>query len=84
MPWDPDGPEPIYKQLAAELRSRIASGVYVPNRRIPSEAQLSREFDVHRSTVRQALDILREQGLVIGVQGRGTFVTDNPPTDVDV
>lgn len=79
--FDLEGPEPLYRQLAAVLRERITDGTYPANRRIPSEAQLATEFGVHRSTVRQALDILREEGRIVGVQGRGTFVMPDPPTD---
>lgn len=38
MPFDPDGPEPIYRQIAAVIAERIDDGTYAPNRRIPSEA----------------------------------------------
>lgn len=79
--FDLEGPEPLFKQLATVLRDRIAAGTYPLNRRIPSEAELSREFGVHRSTVRKALDLLREEGLIVGVQGRGTFVADPGSND---
>lgn len=75
--FDLEGPEPLYRQLATVLRERIADGTYQPNRKIPSETQLSAEFGVHRSTVRQALDILRDEALIVGVQGRGTFVRES-------
>jgi len=71
---DFDGPDPIYRQLADVLKSRIGDGVYPPNRKIPSEAALCSEFDVSRNTVRAALRILAGLGMVRPVVGRGVFV----------
>ncbi|XVQ83178.1 GntR family transcriptional regulator [Microbispora siamensis] len=68
------GPEPIYRQIAAVIAQRIEDGTYVPRRAIPSEAALCDEFDVSRNTVRAALRVLAEQGLIVSVMGRGTFV----------
>ncbi|WP_327047317.1 GntR family transcriptional regulator [Microbispora sp. NBC_01189] len=68
------GPEPIYRQIAAVIAQRIEDGTYGPRRAIPSEAALCAEFDVSRNTVRAALRVLAEQGLIVSVMGRGTFV----------
>ena len=74
MGIDLDGPEPLFRQVAAVLRARIEDGTYAVNRRIPSEEALCDEFDVSRPTVRQALALLRADGLITSVRGRGTFV----------
>jgi len=71
---DLDGPTPLYQQVAAEIRERIAQGTYRPGRRIPSSAALAEEFGVSRRTVVEALRLLREAGDIVGVPGRGTFV----------
>lgn len=73
---DLDGPEAIFKQLAAILEKRIADGTYEPKRRIPSEAELRAEFDVSRTTVRAAVEILKDRGLVEPVQGKGVYVVE--------
>ena len=73
---DLDGPDPIYRQLADVLKSRIADGTYPIDRRIPSEAALCSEFDVSRNTVRAALAVLADLGMVRPVSGRGTFVKE--------
>ncbi|TMR41493.1 winged helix-turn-helix domain-containing protein [Actinomadura geliboluensis] len=73
---DLDGPEPLYRQVAAEIERRIEDGVYQPGRRVPSSAALSDEFGVSRRTAVEALGVLREKGVVRGVVGRGTFVVD--------
>lgn len=66
--------EPLYRQLAALLRDRIASGVPAPGDWLPSEKRLEQEHGVSRGTVRAALRILAEEGLVTSRSGRGTFV----------
>lgn len=47
-----------------------------PGEKLPSEQALRKQFDVSRQTVRRALEVLEEQGLTYGQQGKGTFVTD--------
>ncbi|WP_036963663.1 GntR family transcriptional regulator [Promicromonospora kroppenstedtii] len=75
MTLDLDGPEPLYAQIAAVLAARIADGTYPARRRIPSETELTEEFDVSRPTVRQAIQVLRDRGLAETVRGKGTYVT---------
>jgi DNA-binding GntR family transcriptional regulator len=71
---DPDSAMPIYMQVANILRSRIESGELIPNRPVPSETQLQQEFGIARGTARKAIALLREQGLVVTVKGRGSYV----------
>jgi GntR family transcriptional regulator len=71
---DHDGALPVYKQLANLLRGQIERGELQPNRPIPAESRLMQIHEVGRDTVRKAIAILREEGLVIAIQGRGTFV----------
>ncbi len=66
--------EPAYAQLAAILRGQIAEGVYPPGERIPSESIISKMYGVAPMTVRQAIGVLTEQGLLERIQGSGTFV----------
>lgn len=73
---DPLGPEPIYRQVAIVLAGRIESGAYPANRAIPSEAKLCEEFDTSRNTVRAAIRILIDDGLVRPVKGKGVFVIE--------
>jgi GntR family transcriptional regulator len=64
-----------FRQLAAILRARIASGEYAPGRKIPSLIALQAEFSLSSMTVRRAVGILAAEGLLIKVPGRGTYVT---------
>ena len=73
------GPEPLYQQIAKIMRQRIADGTYEPNRRIPSENEISQIFNVSRPTARAALKLLIDEQLVTPVRGKGTFVKPPPP-----
>ena len=68
-----DLPIAPYRQLAALLREQITSGKMTG--RLPGERYLAQQHDVAVNTVRRALKLLREEGLVESVQGLGTFVT---------
>jgi len=70
---------PLYIQVASVMRQRIDSGHWLPGQKISTLVELEREFQVARVTVRQAVDILCEEGLLQCHQGRGTFVSDKPP-----
>ncbi len=52
----------------------IKSGQYRPRDPLPSESQLMQEHGVARGTVRQAVETLRFEGLVVTIRGRGTYV----------
>lgn len=69
---------PIYYQIARALENRIYHGLYRAGEPIPSEPELSREFGVTRLTVRQALQLLTGQGLLVPRRGSGTFVAEEP------
>lgn len=71
--------KPPYRQIAGMLREAINSGQLIAGERVPSEAALSDHFGVARMTVRQAVQELRSEGLVISEHGRGVFVRPAPP-----
>jgi GntR family transcriptional regulator len=72
-------PIPLYTQLADILRERIKSGELPPRSLVPSESYLQQEQGVSRGTVRTAISILRDEGLVVTITGRGTFVRERDP-----
>lgn len=74
MPVDHDATTPLWRQLADVLRSQIQAGKLQSGRVMPSETTLMQTHGLARGTVRKAIDALAEEGLVIRVQGRGTFV----------
>lgn len=67
---------PLYTQLVGIIKRQIASGTLAVGALLPSEAELCRALDVSRSTVRQAIGELEEEGLVMRKRGKGTFVAD--------
>ncbi len=67
---------PLYIQISSLIRQRIESGQWRLGQKIPTLVELEREFQVARVTVRQAVEILREEGLLHCHQGRGTFVAE--------
>src|SRR5215510_12759879 len=67
---------PLYIQVAAVMRQRIERGQWQPGQKISTLVELEREFEVARVTVRQAVDILRQEGLLHCHQGRGTFAPE--------
>ena len=71
-------PIPRYVQLAELVRQRVTKGHWPPGSMLPSIEHLMQEFDVARVTVRQAIALLAEEGLLSPQRGRGTFVTGKP------
>ena len=67
-----------YQQIADALRDRVLAGEFAAGRMLPSESELSGEFDASRVTVRRALELLRDEGLVDARQGFGWFVAGDP------
>jgi GntR family transcriptional regulator len=72
---DHEGDIPVYVQLADILRKQIRSGELAPRRPIPSKRTLRETYGVAGGTIDKAVDLLREDGLVKTVPGRGIYVT---------
>jgi GntR family transcriptional regulator len=73
-----EAPRPRFAQIADVVRDRIERGVYAAGSPLPSEPELSREFGVSRVTINRAVGLLRGEGLVRVLRGRGTFVRAIP------
>ncbi|WP_344149623.1 GntR family transcriptional regulator [Kribbella yunnanensis] len=65
---------PAYRQVAADLRGKISDGTYPAGAKLPSERTLIGAYDVSRITIREAIAVLRSEGLVVAEHGRGVFV----------
>lgn len=68
---------PAYIDVYNSLYKDIMDGVYPPNETLPGETTLSHKYGVSRNTLRQALAILNEDGMIIKSQGKGTLVAPN-------
>jgi GntR family transcriptional regulator len=79
MTIDHYGDVPIYQQLAEILRKQIASGKLAPRRPIPSKKTLMQQHQIAGGTVDRAVDMLKADGLVKTVPGRGIYVV--PPDE---
>jgi DNA-binding GntR family transcriptional regulator len=72
--------KPAYIQIADDIRQRILDGALRAGDRLASETELMADYGVSRIVVRNAVEILKNEGLVSKEQGRGTFVrTQSPP-----
>jgi GntR family transcriptional regulator len=72
----PVPPPPLYRRIAADLRTSIHRGTLPPGTQLPTEQDLVAKYKVSRTTVRLAISMLANEGLVTSTPGRGTFVRD--------
>ena len=70
---------PLYLQITEILRQNLGRGVWKPGDLLPTISELSARFSVAKITIRQALKILEEEGLLESRRGRGTTVLPPPP-----
>lgn len=66
--------QPLYRQVAGEIRKEIKTGVWSPGEKLPSEPELAQRYAVSRATVRESLRVLEQDGVVRASRGHGTFV----------
>jgi DNA-binding FadR family transcriptional regulator len=71
---NPRGDRPLYHQLADLLRDQIRDGVYPAGLSLPSEVEITERYEVNRPTVRKAMAILREEGLITTRRGERSAV----------
>ncbi|NEC75721.1 winged helix-turn-helix domain-containing protein, partial [Streptomyces rochei] len=69
----PADASPLYRRVAARLRGELHDGTFPPGGRLPGERRLAEHFEVSRETVRQALELLRRDGL-LATDRRGSHV----------
>ena len=72
---------PAYRQVAGDLREKINSGEFNPGDKLPSERVLVDTYGVSRITIREAVGLLRSEGLVSAEHGKGVFI--RPPHRVE-
>ncbi len=69
---------PKYKMIYDELKDAIQEGEYGPGAKLPDEITLCQIYACSRMTVKKALDILVEEGMIYRKQGQGSFVLNKP------
>ncbi len=70
-----NAPMPMYQQILNEIRTRIARREWLADTQLPTEAELEVMLRVSRVTIRQALSAAVEEGLIVRLAGKGTFVS---------
>jgi GntR family transcriptional repressor for pyruvate dehydrogenase complex len=75
--YSPIRPARLYEKIAEQIKQRILSGELQNGDRLPSERELSDQFDVSRTAIREAIQALVQEGLVEVRHGRGAFVVDS-------
>src|SRR5512142_2182255 len=70
---------PLYVQASEAYRALLRSGNYAPGDRLPSEIELSQQWGISRPTLREALRLLEEEGVILRKHGVGTFVAAPGP-----
>lgn len=73
-------PRRLYREVAEQIRTKIANGSFAPNTRLPAERELSEMFEISRSSVREALIVLEINGYVDIRGGSGVYVCRELPT----
>lgn len=68
--------EPLYQHIIMDLKQAIIAGTYPPGSKLPTELNLSETYGVSRITSKRALVELENEGIVIRVRGKGSFVRE--------
>ena len=71
---------PIYRQIVRQVTDAIAGGALKAGERLPSHRELAAQLVIAPLTVKKAYDELEHEGLIDTQRGRGTFVSDEPPS----
>jgi GntR family transcriptional regulator len=74
---------PIYTQIVNQIQSQLANGIIKPGDQLPTVRALAQELRVNFNTVARAYRILDEERIISTQQGRGTYITEKPPPEVN-
>ncbi len=70
--------KPLYELALRKMEELIKTGQWKEGSKLPSESQLAKQFGISRATLREAMRILEDEGLIVKQQGVGTFVRRKP------
>lgn len=74
---NPRSKQPLYEQLVEQLRKQLMLGVLESGAAMPSVRQLATELGINPNTIQKAYRRMEEEGMIISVPGRGSFVSDD-------
>lgn len=66
--------QPIYDQIVAQIKGKIIKGEIKEEEALPSVRTLAKELKISALTVKKSYDVLEEEGLIVTVHGKGSFV----------
>ncbi|MFY1653851.1 GntR family transcriptional regulator [Solwaraspora sp. WMMB762] len=69
--------KPSFREIVDDIAAKINNGELAPGEKLPSTSELADAYDVSTGTVYRALSLLHDRNLIIGQQGRGTYVADH-------
>lgn len=75
---DASRPVYVYMQVADHIAARIASGELRPGARLEGERELAEQLGVAIGSVRHAVKVLRDRGLVVTLPAKGTYIAEPP------
>ena len=68
--------DPIYEQIIAQIKAQIIDGTLEKGAVLPSVRTLAKDLKISALTVKKAYDLLEEEGLIVTVHGKGSFVAE--------
>lgn len=71
--------QPIYEQIVTQIKSDIIEGILKAEQMLPSVRSLSRELSISALTVKKAYDALEQEGFIVTIHGKGSFVSSLNP-----
>ncbi|MCM3783192.1 GntR family transcriptional regulator [Neobacillus mesonae] len=74
--------QPLYQQIITSLLQEIDTGRLLPGDQVPSEKELTDKYQVSRITAKKALDLLADEGVIVRIRGKGSYV-NSPETLAD-
>lgn len=75
---DPDDNRPPYQQVASAVRDLISTGEFEAGAKLPKHEELIETYGVSLGTVKRALGLLQDEGLIVSRRGEGAFVRSRP------
>lgn len=69
-------PDPLYKQVADQIKDAVAAGSLAPGSKIPSIREMARELNISEITIKRAYSDLENEGFILTRSGMGSFVAD--------
>jgi DNA-binding GntR family transcriptional regulator len=72
---------PLWRRIRQDILDRINAGILKPGDKLPTTKELAEQYDTSGVTVRKAVEVLIEAGVLEGRQGIGVFVTDDRQPD---